>query len=171
MDLRIEPNSETVEVGPPGGPTVSIPTEFTIMVTDSHPYDVCVRTEWDENERSHVIRQLNFASPPGGERIRMSQIVRHAVFDLVETALEGEVLGPFGWKGVVEDHADADPVAVDALVYLLSIALEGQKPTSNVATARGLAPSSGPKRVAAARKTGLLPPADPGKARATTTSR
>ena len=37
------------------------------------------------------------------------------------------------------------------------------KPTATVARARGLSPASGPKRVLAARKAGLLPETEPGK--------
>jgi hypothetical protein len=49
------------------------------------------------------------------------------------------------------------------LIYLLAVALQSPKPTATVALARGLSPASGPKRVLAARKAGLLPETEPGK--------
>ena len=52
---------------------------------------------------------------------------------------------------------------MDALIYLLAVAFQSPKPTATVALARALSPASGPKRVLAARKAGLLPDAEPGK--------
>jgi hypothetical protein len=73
--------------------------------------------------------------------------------------------GPGGWQQLVAEHGDDDPIAVDALVYLLSHALGGQSPSATIAIARGLSPASGPKRAANARQAGLIPPAvEPGKA-------
>jgi hypothetical protein len=46
-------------------------------------------------------------------------------------------------------------------MYLLAIAFQSPKLTATVALARGLSPASGPKRVLAARKAGLLPTPNP----------
>ena len=98
----------------------------------------------------------------------MSQISQIALAELIERSLVNDVLGgPDGWQKLVAEHADDDPVAVDALVYLLSHALGGQSPSATIAIARGLSPASGPKRAAHARQAGLIPPAvEPGKASA-----
>ena len=112
----------------------------------------------------HVLRQLTITKLPDGEYVRMSRINLLALSDIISTALESNVLGEGGWSRLVPDHADDDPVAVDALIYLLAHALGGQKPSATVAIARGLSPATGPKHVARARSRGLLPPAEPGKA-------
>lgn len=59
--------------------------------------------------------------------------------------------------------ASHDPLSVDALINLFAVAFQSPKPTATVALARGLSPASGPKRVLAARKAGLLPDTEPGK--------
>ena len=74
-----------------------------------------------------------------------------------------EYLGGTSWTGILDKHSDHDPLAVDALIYLLAVAFHSPKPTATVALARGLSPASGPKRVLAARKAGLLPETEPGK--------
>lgn len=150
------------KVGPPGGPTVTIPSSFTIRVSDLEPYDLRFETKWDERERRLTIREATFLTS-GDEPVRMAGIIRVAIGDLVDQAMEAQVLGARGWPGVVEDHPDEDQERVDALVYLLSVALGSPKPSANVAIARGLSPASGPKRVGAARKAGLLPATEPGK--------
>jgi hypothetical protein len=96
----------------------------------------------------------------------MSRINQISLAEVIERCLVADVLGgPDGWPKLVAEHADADPVSVDALVYLLSHALGGQSPAATVAIARGLSQASGPKRVSNARQAGLIPPAvEPGKA-------
>ena len=74
-----------------------------------------------------------------------------------------DYLGGTSWSGLLDKHRDRDPLAVDALIYLLALALQSPKPTATVALARGLSAASGPKRVLAARKAGLLPETEPGK--------
>ena len=150
-------------VGPPGGPTVTVPTSFTIVVTDNPPYDLRFETAWNEDERRLTIREATFTATSDDEPVRMASIIRVAVGDIADRAMEQEVLGERGWEGVVADHPDDDPIRVDALVYLLSVALGSPKPSANVAIARGLSPASGPKRVGAARKAGLLPETESGK--------
>ena len=142
---------------------MTVPTSFTIVVTDNPPYDLRFETAWNDNERRLTIREATFTATDDDEPVRMASIIRVAVGDIADRAMEQEVLGERGWEGVVADHPDDDPIRVDALVYLLSVALGSPKPSANVAIARGLSPASGPKRVGAARKAGLLPETESGK--------
>jgi len=142
---------------------VSVPTSFTIAVDENPPYDLRLRTEWHDDERRLTIREATFTATDDDEPVRMASIIRVAVGDAAGRAMEQAVLGDRGWEGVVLDHPDDEPVRVDALVYLLSVALGSQKPSANVAIARGLSPASGPKRVGAARKAGLIPETESGK--------
>ena len=68
-----------------------------------------------------------------------------------------------GWSGIIEDHPDADPAAVDALIYALAHALGGHNPTQTVALARNLQPGSAIKRVMRARQLGYLGKATKGR--------
>jgi len=163
MHLDVRRSRERVTVGPVDGPTMKIPAVVDITATGVEPYDLGLRLAWDEDENCLTLRELKFSAPPQGERVRMSRIASVNISQMIERILEAEILGAEGWPGVVALHSAADPVAVDALVYRLSLALGGQKPSATVATARGLAPSSGPKRVAAARLAGLIPPTKPGR--------
>ncbi|WP_040491848.1 hypothetical protein [Ilumatobacter nonamiensis] len=162
MQFETKASRSRESVGPPGGPTVTVPSSFTIKVTDLEPYDLRFETKWDERERRLTIREATFLTA-GDEPVRMAGIIRVAIGDLVDQAMEAEVLGERGWPGVVEDHPDEEQERVDALVYLLSVALGSPKPSANVAIARGLSPASGPKRVGAARKAGLLPATESGR--------
>jgi hypothetical protein len=99
----------------------------------------------------------------GGDDVSPAGIARRALRDTVRAALETEYLGGTGWPGLLQKYRDEDPLAVDALIYLLAVAFQSPKPTATVALARGLSPASGPKRVLAARKAGLLPDTEPGK--------
>ena len=162
MEIDVRPGRGREVVGPPGGPTVKIPSGFTITVTDHPPYDLRFVTAWDQAQRRLMLREVTFLSA-GDEPVRMASIIRVAIGELTDQAMERHVLGGRGWPGVVEDHPDAEPERVDALVYLLSVALGSPKPSANVAIARGLSPASGPKRVGYARKAGLLPETSSGK--------
>lgn len=162
MNVDVRAARGRVEVGPPGGPTMSVPRGFTITIDDDPPYDLRFVTEWDEVERRLTVREATFTAI-GDEPVRMASIIRVAVAEAVGNAMEAHVLGERGWPGVVEDHPDTEPEQLDALVYLLSVALGSQKPSANVAIARGLSPASGPKRVGFARKAGLLPETESGR--------
>ena len=100
---------------------------------------------------------------PGGEDVSPTGISRIALRDTVQAALETEYLGSTSWRGLLDKYEERDPLAVDALIYLLAVAFQSLKPTATVALARGLSPASGPKRVLAARRAGLLPETEPGK--------
>ena len=83
--------------------------------------------------------------------------------DIIQTALETDCLGRTGWPGLLDKHRDQNPLAVDALIYLLAVALHSPRPTATVALARGLSPASGPMRILAARRARLFPETEPGK--------
>src|SRR5262245_43685877 len=166
MRTSVEHEAGSVAVGPPGGPSVQVPDHYTITITDEAPYDLVLDVTWDRGLGRHTLHQLTITEQPGGDYVRMSRINQIALAEAIERCLVADVLGgPDGWQKLVADHADSDPVALDALVYLLSHALGGQSPSATIAIARGLSPASGPKRAAHARQAGLIPPAlEPGKA-------
>ena len=164
MTTRVERRSGKVTVGPPGGPTHTIPDRFVVSVTDVPPYDLRLDITWDPALGRHTLHQLTLTEQTDGDYVRMSRINQLALADLIERTLTDDVIGPDGWPTVVAQHPDADPVAVDALVYRLAYALGGQRPAATIAIARGLALSTGPKRAGHARQARLIPPAEPGKA-------
>jgi hypothetical protein len=168
MATAVQPRASKIAIGPPDGPHVKIPTAYTITVTGEPPYDLRLDVTWDPHLGRHTLHELTITETPDGVYVRMSQISQIALADLIERSLVNDVLGgPDGWQKLVAEHTDDDPVAVDALVYLLSHALGGQSPSATIAIARGLSPASGPKRAAHARQAGLIPPAaEPGKASA-----
>ncbi len=163
MRIDVTPGRGRITVGPPGGPTETIPASVTVTITDTVPYDVEARLEWDPTVGKLAVRRVCCTALPGGDDVSPAGISRIALRDTVQTALETEYLGGTGWGGLLDKHSDRNPLAVDALIYLLAVALQSPKPTATVAIARGLSPASGPKRVLAARKAGLLPETEPGK--------
>jgi hypothetical protein len=164
MTSRVVKRSGKVAIGPPGGPTIPIPTRFVVSITDEPPYDLLLDVTWDAQLGRHTLHQLTITEKPGGPYVRMSQINQLALADIIERALTEDVLGPEGWPGVVSAHPDLDGIVVDALIYRLAYALGGQRPAATIAVARGLALSTGPKRAVHARQAGLIPPAEePGK--------
>lgn len=165
MRVDAKPVRGRATVGPPDGPTVDIPAGFTVTIVEHPPYDLRFTTRWDDHERRHVVAESTFTAT-GEEPVRMASIIRIPIAELVGGAIEAAVLGEPGWPGVVADHPGVEPERVDALVYLLSVALGSPKPSANVAIARGLSPASGPKRVGTARKLGLIPETESGKASA-----
>jgi hypothetical protein len=165
VDVVTKPARGREEVGPPGGPTVKIPSGFTVTITGHPPYDMVFVTAWDPERRRLVLRDATF-SMADREPVRMASLIRIAIAELTADAMETAVLGERGWAGIVQDHPDTEPERVDALVYLLSVALGSPKPSANVAIARGLSPASGAKRVGHARKAGLLPETESGVATA-----
>ncbi|MDX2381443.1 MAG: hypothetical protein QNM02_16990 [Acidimicrobiia bacterium] len=164
MQIDVKQGRGRVAVGPPGGPTMKIPTACTIEVTDIEPYEVDVRMEWIPEEGRLGTRRATYSALPQGESVRLANINKIALGELLHRALETAVLGSGGWAGVVEYADGYDQMQVDALVYLLAVALDSPKPSATVALARGMSPASGPKRVANARKAGLIPETEPGKA-------
>jgi hypothetical protein len=163
MRIDITPGRGRITVGPPGGPTETIPASVTIAITDTLPYDVEARLEWSPTVGRLAVRRVCCTALPGGEDVSPAGIARLALRDTIQSVLEAEYLGATSWRGLLDKHRDRDQLAVDALIYLLAVAFQSPKPTATVALARGLSPASGPKRVLAARKSGLLPETDPGK--------
>ena len=164
MRIDITPGRGRISVGPPGGPTETIPASVTVAITDTSR----TTSKRGSNGRPTVgklaVRKVCCTAVPGGEDVSPAGIARIALRDTIQAALEAEYLGGTGWPGLLDKHRDHDPLAVDALIYLLAVAFQSPKPTATVALARGLSPASGPKRVLAARKAGLLPETEPGKA-------
>ena len=163
MRIDITPGRGRIRVGPPTGPTETIPASVTVAITDTLPYDVEARLEWSPSVGKLAVRSVRCTSVPGGADVSPAGIARVALRETIQAALEAEYLGGTGWPGLLDKHRDEDPLAVDALIYLLAVAFQSPKPTATVALARGLSPASGPKRVLAARKLGLLPETEPGK--------
>ena len=163
MRITITAGRGRIAVGPPGGPTESIPAVATVTITDTAPYDVEARLEWSPTVGKLAVRSIRCTALPGGDDVSPAGIARVNLRDIVQAALETEYLGGTGWPGLLDKHRDRDPLAVDALIYLLAVAFQSPKPTATVALARGLSPASGPKRVLVARRAGLLPDAEPGK--------
>jgi hypothetical protein len=164
MQIDVKQGRNRVAVGPPGGPTMKIPASCTIHVSDIEPYEVELRMEWIPEEGRLGTRQATYSALPQGESVRLANINKIALGDLLHRSLEAAVLGSAGWPGVVAQFEDNDQMKIDALVYLLAVALDSPKPSATVALARGMSPASGPKRVANARKAGLIPETAPGKA-------
>jgi hypothetical protein len=163
MAYTVTPKTGRVTVGPPGGPTCTIPAGFTITTKGDSPYDLRLELAWNEREGRLTLREATFTATGEHEPVRMSWIMRIAIAEVIERVLQAHVLGEAGWPGVVAAHPEADQEHIDALVYLLSVALGGQRPSATVALARGLSPASGPKRVSIARQAGLIPATEPGK--------
>jgi hypothetical protein len=168
MTTSVQPRVGKITIGPTDGPHVKIPAAYTVIVTGEPPYDLRLDVTWDPVLGRHTLHELTVTEQPDGVYVRMSQIGQIALAEIIERSLVNDVLGGAdGWQKFVAEHGDDDPVAVDALVYLLSHALGGQSPSATIAIARGLSPASGPKRAAHARQAGLIPPAvEPGKASA-----
>ncbi len=166
MVMRLTFATETTEVGPLGGPTYKVPTEVNITIRETDTYDVDLQLKWSSRESKLIPTRVTFTSDPNGEPISVSRISRISMRQAIQTDLEIKLLGEGGWQGIVKDNEGSDPSAVDALIYLIAIAVDSPHPSATVATARGLAPSSGPKRVSDARKRGLIPLTKPGKASA-----
>ena len=106
-----------------------------MTITDTLPYDVEARLEWSPTVGRLAVRKVCCTAVPGAEDVSPAGIARIALRDTIQIALETEYLGVLGWSGLVERHRDRQ-LAVDALVYLLALALQSPKPTSTVATAR-----------------------------------
>ncbi len=163
MRIEITRGRGRIKVGPPGGPYETIPATVVVTITDSVPFDVEARLEWSPTVGKLAVRKFCCHSLPGGDDVSLPGIAHMALRDTIQEALQTEFLGGTSWAGLLDKHRGHDPLAVDALIYLLAVALQSPKPTATVALARGLSPASGPKRILAARKAGLLPETEPGK--------
>ena len=151
-----------VPVGP-NGLARTVPRSVRIVVTDKDPYDLDIRLVWDDDEQRLVTDDLRVTRRPAGIPVRAADLGRIRIGQLIETSLAVEVLDSRGWSGIIDDHPDADPAAVDALIYSLAHALGGHNPTQTVAIARELQPGSAIKRVMRARELGYLGAATKGR--------
>jgi hypothetical protein len=151
-----------VSVGPKGLAR-TVPRSARIVVTDKDPYDLDIRLSWDDDEQRLVPDDIRITRRPDGIPVRVAELGRIRIGELIATNLVGEVLDGRGWAGVIEDQPDADPAAVDALIYALAHALGGHNPTQTVALARNLQPGSAIKRVMRARQLGYLGEATKGR--------
>ena len=140
-----------------------IPGSVTVAITDTYPYDVEARLEWSSTVGKLAVRKVCCTSLPGGDDVSPTGIARIALRDTVQNALETEYLGGTGWPGLLDKHSDHDPLTVDAS----DLPARRRLPKPQVHRHRGArpwpVPASGPKRVLAARKAGLLPETEPGK--------
>ena len=158
--------SVSVSGAVPVGPehlTFDVPERAHIEVVGNPPYDLDIHLAFSDEAQRLEITELTLKRQDGGEPLRMADFQQVRLSDLIETSLVGEVLDKRGWPGIVADREDVEPEAVDALVYRVSYALFGQRPTQIVAEARGLKPGSSIKRVMRAREMGYLGPAHKGR--------
>ena len=151
-----------VAVGP-NGLARSVPRSVRIVVTDKDPYDLDIRLSWDDDEQRLVPDDVRITRRPNGMPVRAAELARIRIGELIETNLAAEILDTRGWSGIIEDHPDADPAAVDALIYAMAHALGGHNPTQTVGLARNLQPGSAIKRVMRARQLGYLGKATKGR--------
>jgi hypothetical protein len=88
------------------------------------PYGIEARLEWSPTVGKLAVRSIGCTALSGGDDVSPDGIARIALRDTVQTALETENLGGTGWPGLLEKHRDHDPLAADALIYLLAIAFK-----------------------------------------------
>src|SRR6187402_3498751 len=92
MRIDITPGRGRITVGPPGGPTETIPASVTVTITDTFPYDVEARLEWSPAVGKLAVRKVCCIALPGGDDVSPIGIARIALRDTIQTALESEYL-------------------------------------------------------------------------------
>jgi hypothetical protein len=147
----------------PNGLARSVPRTARVIVTGKDPYDLDIRLNWDDDEQRLVPEDIRITRRPEGRPVRVADIARIRIGETIASSLASEVLDTRGWSGVIEDHPQDDPAAVDALIYSLAHALGSHNPTQTVGIARGLQPGSAIKRVMRARELGYLGEAQKGR--------
>src|SRR4051812_45683383 len=115
MRIDIAPGGGRIRVGPPGGPTETIPAAVAVTITDTFPYDVEARLEWSSDVGKLAVRKICCTALPGGDDVSPLGIARMSLRDTIQAALETEYLGGTGWAGLLQKHRGHDPLAVDAL--------------------------------------------------------
>ena len=108
-----------VPVGP-NGLARPVPRSVRIVVTDKDPYDLDIRLVWDDDEQRLVTDNLRVTRRPDGIPVRAADLGRIKIGTLIEANLTAEILDERGWEGIIEDHDNEDPAAVDALIYSLA---------------------------------------------------
>ena len=147
-----------VHVGP-DGLVHRVPRTARITLTGKDPYDVDIRLNWDDDEQRLVAEDARISRRLDGLPVRVTEVAKMRIGDLIAASLTAEVLDTRGWAGVVEDNPHEDPAAVKAPIYAGAPA-RGHNPTQTVALVHGLQPGSAIKRVMRARDLGY-----PGEAR------
>ncbi len=147
----------------PDGLARPVPRSARVTVTGKDPYDLDIRLSWDDDEQRLVPEDVRISRRADGIPVRVAEIARMRLGETIAASLASEVLDTRGWAGVIEDHPDEDPAAVDALIYALAHALGTHNPTQTVGVARGLQPGSAIKRVMRARERGYLGEARKGR--------
>ena len=79
MRIDITPGRGRISVGPPGGPTETIPASVTVTITDTVPYDVEARLEWSPTVGKLAVRKVCCTSLPGGDDVSPTGIARIAL--------------------------------------------------------------------------------------------
>jgi hypothetical protein len=147
----------------PSGLARPVPRSARVVVTGKDPYDLDIRLNWDDDEQRLVPDDVHITRRPEGRPIRVAELARVRIGDTIASSLVAEVLDVRGWSGIIDDHPEEDPAAVDALIYALAHALGSHNPTQTVGLARGLQPGSAIKRVMRARELGYLGEAPKGR--------
>ncbi len=62
MIMKMVVGTQTVEIGPDGGPTFKVPTEVDVAIRDTDTYDIDVRLQWSARESKLVATQATFTS-------------------------------------------------------------------------------------------------------------
>ena len=109
MRIDITPGRGRISVGPPAGPTETIPASVTVTITDTFPYDVEARLEWSPTVGKLAVRRVCCTALPGGDDVSPTGIARIALRETIQTVLETEYLGGTSWPGVLDRHRDHDP--------------------------------------------------------------
>src|SRR3954452_8617768 len=111
MRITITPGRGRITVGPPGGPSETIPAAVTVTITDTVPYDVEARLEWSPTVGKLTVRRVCCTAVPGGEDVSPAGIAAIASRGTVQTALEAGCLGGTGWPGLLAKYGDHGPLA------------------------------------------------------------
>ena len=106
MRITLTSGRGRIAIGPPGGPTETIPAAVTVTITDTVPYDVEARLEWSPTVGKLAVGQVCCTALPGGEDVSPAGIARIALRNTFNTALETEYLGGTGWPGLLAKHRD-----------------------------------------------------------------
>ena len=73
-------------------------------MTDKDPYDLDIRLSWDDDEQRLVPDDVRVTRRPDGLPVRVAELARVKIGQLIESNLAGEVLDSRGWSGIIEDH-------------------------------------------------------------------
>ena len=92
--IKITPGRGRISVGPPGGPTETIPATVTLTITDTFAFDIEARLEW-----SPTVGKLAFAGSavrpvPGGDDVSPTGIAHMGLRENIDAALEPSTSAP-----------------------------------------------------------------------------